>query len=308
MEHIPVLLHECINGLNIKPTGIYTDGTLGRAGHALEIVKKLTTGKLIAIDRDEEALSEAKKKLAAYKEKIIFIHGNFKDTSKILNDLKINKTDGMLFDFGVSSPQLDNATRGFSYMQDAPLDMRMDMTESLTAYEIVNTWPEKALKKILFEYGEERYSKSVAREIVKKRNPVPIETTFGLNEIIISAIPAAARREAQHPSKRCFQALRIAVNGELGSISNMLSDAPALLNNKGRIVIISFHSLEDRLVKTVFSEEAKGCVCSKELPVCICKKSPTLKIITKKPVTASIDEIDRNPRARSAKLRIAEKI
>jgi len=308
MEHISVLLNESIEGLNIKPDGIYVDGTLGRAGHATKIAEKLTTGHLIAIDRDTEALEKAKKVLSKYENKVTFIHGNFRNIQEAVTETGFDKTDGMLFDLGVSSPQLDNPERGFSYMHDAPLDMRMNKSDSLTAYEIINNYSEDELRKIFFEYGEERYSKSIAREITKKRKSEPIDTTFKLNGIIISAIPAAARRETQHPSKRCFQALRIAVNDELGSISSLLNIAPSLLNTKGRLVMISFHSLEDRLIKTAFTTAAKDCTCSKELPVCICKKIPSLKLITKKPVTATDNEIKANPRARSAKLRIAEKI
>jgi len=308
MEHVPVLLRESIDGLNIKPEGIYVDGTLGRGGHSLEIAKKLTTGRLIAIDRDDEAIKEAGELLSAFKNRVTLVHGNFKDIARILEDEKIPAVDGMLFDFGVSSPQLDNANRGFSYMHDSRLDMRMDVNDSLTAFEVVNKWQEEQLRKIFYEFGEERYSKSIAREIVKRRSVKPIETTFELNEAINFAIPNAARREAQHPSKRCFQALRIAVNDELGSISNMLDIVPSLLKITARLSIISFHSLEDRLVKRAFVNCAKDCICSKDIPVCICNVTPTLKLITRKPITASDDEANSNPRARSAKLRIAERI
>ncbi|MDR2568843.1 MAG: 16S rRNA (cytosine(1402)-N(4))-methyltransferase RsmH [Oscillospiraceae bacterium] len=308
MEHIPVLLHESIDGLNIMPDGLYVDGTLGRGGHALEIVKKLDNGRLLAIDCDKDAINEAGELLSGYNDKITLIQDNFKNIANILSSENIGAVDGMIFDFGVSSPQLDNAKRGFSYMQDAPLDMRMDTKGSLTAQEIINNRNEDELRRIFFEYGEERYSKSIAREIVKKREFAPIDTTFKLNNIIISAIPSAARREAQHPSKRCFQALRIAVNDELGSISSMLDIAPSLLKPGGRLCVISFHSLEDRLVKRSFAAAAKGCICPKDFPVCVCKQKPVLKLITRKPLSASNDEIERNPRARSAKLRIAEKI
>ena len=308
MEHLPVLLKESIDGLNIKPGGIYIDGTLGRGGHSLEIAKKLTTGHLIAIDRDKEAIDEAESLLKEFKDRITFIHGNFKDIAEIIREEGVSTVDGMLFDLGVSSPQLDDKARGFSYMKDTFLDMRMDKNESLTASEIVNKWQEKDLKKLFYEYGEERYSKMIAREIVKKRESSQIDTTFKLNETIKSAIPAAARRETQHPSKRCFQALRIAVNDELGSISTMLNLAPSLLNYGGRLSIISFHSLEDRLVKQAFAAGAKGCSCPRELPVCVCGVKKTLNLITRKPITASTDEIQNNPRARSAKLRIAERI
>jgi len=308
MEHIPVLLNESIKGLNIKPDGIYIDGTLGRAGHAAEIAKKLTTGRLITIDRDEEAIKKASEALFSYKDRITLIHGNYKNIASILKSEDINKADGMLFDLGVSSPQLDNTIRGFSYMQDAPLDMRMDRSGTLTAFEIVNTWQEDKLKKIFYEYGEEKYSKSIARAIVRKRDDAPVDTTFKLNGIINSAIPAAARREAQHPSKRCFQALRIAVNDELGSISSMLDIAPSLLKPEGRLSVISFHSLEDRIVKQSFATAAKGCICPSNIPVCVCKTTPTLKLITRKPIIADRTEVKRNPRARSAKLRIAERV
>jgi len=308
MKHLPVLLHESIDGLNIKPDGIYVDGTLGRGGHAKEIAKKLKTGHLIAIDCDEEAINEAKEALKNYGSRITFVHGNFKDIAEIIREEGAKTVDGMLFDLGVSSPQLDNKARGFSYMQDSALDMRMNRDDSLTASEIVNKWQEKDLRKIFYQYGEERYSGLIAREIVKKREAEKIDTTFKLNETITSAIPAAARRETQHPSKRCFQALRIAVNDELGSISTMLNLAPSLLNLDGRLSIISFHSLEDRLVKRAYAAGAKGCTCPRELPICVCGVKKTLNLITRKPITASEDEVKLNPRARSAKLRIAQRI
>jgi len=308
MEHIPVLLSESIKGLDIKPDGVYLDGTLGRAGHALEIVKRLDTGRLIAIDCDGEAIREAKSELAGYEEKITFVHGDFGDIAKIISEAGFQKVDGMLFDLGVSSPQLDDAKRGFSYMQDAPLDMRMDTRSSLSAFEAVNNWQEEELRRVFFEYGEERYSKSIAREIVRKRTAAPVNTTFELNEIIIGAIPAAARRQAAHPSKRCFQALRIAVNDELGKIEKMLDAAPELLRQNGRLCVISFHSLEDRLVKKSFAAWAKGCICPADAPICICGNTPKFKLITRKPVTAGTEETKRNPRARSAKLRIASRL
>jgi len=308
MEHTPVLLNESINGLSIKPDGLYIDGTLGRAGHASEIIKRITAGRLIAIDRDEEAINEAKIKLEKYQDRITFIHGNFKDIAEILYEMRVEAVDGMLFDFGVSSPQLDNAARGFSYNKDAPLDMRMNKSDPLTAFDIVNHWNENELRDIFFKYGEERYSRKIAHDIVKKRTIERIDTTFKLNDVIKFAIPAAARREAQHPSKRCYQALRIAVNDELGSISNMLSIAPTLLKPEGRLSVISFHSLEDRLVKKAFTSESKVCKCPRGTPVCICGFKPSLKLITRKPITVSKDEAEKNPRARSAKLRIAERI
>jgi len=308
MEHTPVLLHESIDGLCIKPDGLYIDGTTGRAGHAFEIVKRLGTGQLIAIDRDHEAINEAKKQLSGFEDHITFIHGNYRDLTKLLNDAGIRAADGMLFDLGVSSPQLDDARRGFSYMQDARLDMRMDKRDELTAYDIINSWQEDRLRKIFFEYGEERYSKSIASAIVRKRAYAPVSTTFELNDIILSAIPAAARREPQHPSKRCYQALRIVVNDELGALAEMLGSAPSMLNRGGRLCVISFHSLEDRLVKQTFASRAKGCICPKDMPVCACGIVPELKVITRKPLIAGNEERESNTRARSAKLRIAERI
>jgi len=308
MKHIPVLLCESIDGLNINPDGIYVDGTLGCGGHAVQIAKRLTGGRLIVIDRDTDAIDEAKTELKDFLSRIKIIKGNFKDIKYILNEEGHDTVDGMLFDLGVSSPQLDKPERGFSYMQDASLDMRMDKTQILTASEVVNKWQEDELRKIFYEYGEEKYSKTIARAIIKKRALAPIDTTFKLNDVIVSAIPAVARREAQHPSKRCFQAIRIVVNDELGSIQQMLDSAPSLLNPEGRLCIISFHSLEDRLIKRAFLNGAKGCICSKEMPVCVCGVTPILKLITKKPITADKKEAEINPRARSAKLRIAERI
>ena len=308
MKHIPVLLKESIDGLNIDPNGVYVDGTLGRGGHSRDIARRLQIGRLISIDCDLTAINEAKKTLAEYENKITLIHGNFKDTEKILKGKGINAVDGMIFDLGVSSPQLDDISRGFSYMQDSKLDMRMDSTNPLTAHELINNRSSGELAKIFFDYGEERYSAQIARAIVRKRTEAPINTTFELNEIILSAIPAAARREPQHPSKRCFQALRIAVGDELTAIKEMLGTAPLLLKPQGRICVISFHSLEDRIVKRAFAEYAKGCVCPKDFPVCVCKQTPTLKIITRKPIQASKTETELNPRARSAKLRIAERV
>ena len=308
MEHLPVLLEECIAGLCIKPGGIYVDGTLGRAGHSVEIAKRLDGGKLLAIDRDADAIRDASDVLSPYSGEVVFIRGNFADLSSLLVGAGADKADGMLFDLGVSSPQLDKGERGFSYMKDAPLDMRMDLRDGESAYDLVNGFSEDRLKKIFYEYGEERYSASIARAIVKKRCEREIKTTFELNRIILTAIPAAARREAQHPSKRCFQALRIAVNNELGSIEKMLEQAPDCLNTGGRICIISFHSLEDRLVKNAFAANSNGCTCPRDFPVCVCGFKPKLKLITKKPVVPGNKEISLNPRARSAKLRIAERL
>ena len=308
MEHAPVLLKECIDGLNIKPGGVYVDGTLGRGGHTAEIAKRLGSGKIIAIDRDIEAIRESEQELSLYRGIIHYIHGNFKDIAQIIDTEGEEQVDGMLFDLGVSSPQLDSTLRGFSYMHDSPLDMRMDLSERLTAFEVVNKWPEENLSSLFFEYGEERYSKLIARAIVKQRSVSEIKSTFGLNEVIFSALPAAARRENQHPAKRCYQALRIAINNELESISDMLESAPGVLKSGARICVISFHSLEDRIVKNAFSKGAAGCVCPKDFPVCVCGVRPTLSVITKRPIIPGKDEVDINPRSRSAKLRIAQRV
>ena len=308
MKHAPVMLEECIDGLDIKPDGIYVDGTLGRGGHALEIANRMDAGRIIAIDRDADAIREAGERLSGNKVPIRCVHGNFKDISKILDAEGVDVVDGMIFDFGVSSPQLDDSERGFSYMRDAPLDMRMDRRECLTAYEAVNNWPEDKLRHIFYEYGEEKYSGLIARAIIRKRTTAPIGSTLELAKTITSAIPAAARRESRHPAKRCFQALRIAVNSELEAIRDMLAAAPDRLKTGGRLCIISFHSLEDRLVKDTFNARAGGCVCPKDFPVCVCGITPTLKVLTRKPITPGNAEAARNPRARSAKLRVAERI
>ena len=303
-----MLLSECIEGLNIKPGGVYVDGTLGRGGHTREIAKRLDTGRVIAIDRDADAIREASAALIEYKERICYAHSNFRELSRILDAAKVDAADGMLFDLGVSSPQLDDGGRGFSYMHDAHLDMRMDKRDDLTAYEAVNLWPEEELRRVFYEYGEERYAGLIARAITRKRASAPVSSTLELSDAIISAIPAAARREAQHPAKRCFQALRIAVNDELGAISEMLDSAPGRLKAGARICVISFNSLEDRLVKNSFAAHAGGCVCPKDFPVCVCVVAPTLKQISKKPTVPGEGESKQNPRARSAKLRIAEKL
>ena len=308
MEHQPVLLAECIDGLDIKPEGIYVDGTLGRGGHTGEIAKRLTTGRIIAIDRDLEAINEAAGILGDYIDKISFFHGNFSEIDNILDLEDIGAVDGMLFDLGVSSPQLDSSERGFSYMQDAPLDMRMNQQDDLTAFEAVNFWSQARLRQIFREYGEERYAGAIAGAIVRKREIFQIKTTFQLNEIIYSAIPVAARREAQHPAKRCYQALRIAINDELESLKSMLETAPNRLKTGGRICVVSFHSLEDRLVKRAFAAQAAGCRCPKNIPVCICGIPKTLKLVTKKPISPGKEETERNPRSRSAKLRVAQRI
>ena len=308
MEHTPVMLRECIDELNVKPGGTYIDGTLGRGGHMREIAKRLSTGRIIAIDRDADAIKETSELLAGQDKMISYVHGNFSDIPRTLDDMGIDAVDGMLFDLGVSSPQIDYAERGFSYMTDSPLDMRMDRKEGLTAFEIVNYWPEDMLRNIFYKFGEERYAGLIARAIARKRVTAPIMSTLELSKIIISIMPAAARREAQHPAKRCFQAIRLATNNELEFIGDMLDSAPDRLKAGGRICIVSYQSLEDRLVKVSFAKRAGGCVCPKDFPVCICGIRPTLRLVTKKPITPDIAEVERNPRARSAKLRVAERI
>ena len=306
--HVPVLLHECLDALAIQPEGIYVDGTLGRAGHSLEIVKRLTTGRLIGIDRDETAIAAAQERLADYADRVTLVHSNFDRIGDILAELHIDGADGMLFDLGVSSPQLDDAERGFSYMHDAPLDMRMDRSAYLTAREVVNGWSYEELRRILFEYGEERYAPAIARRIVQTREQRPIETTLELVEVIKSAMPPAALREKQHPAKRSFQAIRIAVNGELDALPPMLEAATEHLNPGGRLAVISFHSLEDRIIKKTMQELATGCTCPPEFPVCVCGKKPKLRLVSRKPIVSGEEELAHNPRARSAKLRVAEKV
>ena len=306
--HKPVLLTECLDGLNIRPDGVYVDGTLGRAGHAREIAKRLTTGRLIAIDRDQAALDAAPARLEGQMDKVTLVRGNFGDLTNILAALGVDGVDGMLFDLGVSSPQLDDGSRGFSYLQDAPLDMRMDQSAPLTAREVVNGWSQEELKRILWQYGEERYSGPIAAAIARERAGAPIETTGRLAEIIRAAMPAKAKREKQHPAKRSFQAIRIAVNDELGEVERLLDSALDALNPGGRLAVISFHSLEDRLVKTAYGEWARGCTCPPDFPVCVCGKTPRVKLIGKRPIVAGEAEVKENPRARSAKLRVAEKL
>lgn len=307
-KHISVLLNECIDGLNIKPDGVYLDGTLGMGGHSYEIASRLETGRLICIDRDETAIERAGIRLAPFKDKITFVHANFCDAAAVIDDLGISGVDGMLFDLGVSSPQLDETERGFSYMGDAPLDMRMDASEKLTAYDVVNTWDENRLNRILWDYGEERYARRVTAAILAKRAEKPIETTLELVDIIKGAMPAAALREKQHPAKRTFQAIRIAVNDELGSISAMMETAPDKLNKGGRLCVISFHSLEDRIIKSGIAARENGCTCPREAPICTCGFRQTLKSVSRKPILPTEEELENNPRSRSAKLRIAERV
>ena len=307
-RHYSVLLNECIENLNIKPDGVYLDGTLGLGGHSYQIASRLSTGRLICIDRDETAIERAGKRLAVFGDKITFVHGNFCDASDIIDRLGISGVDGMLFDLGVSSPQLDETERGFSYMGDAPLDMRMDASDSLTAYDIVNTWDENRLNRILWDYGEERYARRISAAIISHRARKPIETTLELVDIIKGAMPAAALREKQHPAKRSFQAIRIAVNDELGSISRMMETAPDKLNKGGRLCVISFHSLEDRIIKSGIASRENGCTCPREAPICTCGFKQTLKSVYRKPILPSAEELEENPRSRSAKLRVAERV
>ena len=302
------MLDECLEALAIKPDGIYLDGTLGRAGHSLEIVKRLTTGRLIGIDRDETAIAAAQERLADYADRVTLVHSNFDRVGEILDELGIDGADGMLFDLGVSSPQLDDAERGFSYMHDAPLDMRMDRTAALCAREVVNEWSYEELRRILFAYGEERYAPLIAKHIVQKREEAPIETTLQLAEIIKAAMPPSALREKQHPAKRIFQAIRIAVNGELDALPPMLEAAADKLHTGGRLAVISFHSLEDRVIKQTMQALATGCTCPPNFPVCVCGKKPKMKLISRKPIVSGEAELAYNPRARSAKLRVAEKL
>ena len=305
--HKPVLLAPCIEALQIRPDGVYVDGTLGRAGHSMEIARRLTTGRLICIDRDMAAIDAAKERLAPYLDRVTLVHSNFSELGDVLRQAGVAGADGMLFDLGVSSPQLDDGSRGFSYMQDAPLDMRMDTSAPLTAYEVVNTWSSDELRRILYEYGEERYAPAIAKAIVRARETAPVATTLELVEIIKSAMPPAALREKQHPAKRSFQAIRIAVNGELDALPPMLRAAVEGLNPGGRLAVITFHSLEDRIVKQTLRELARGCTCPPEFPVCVCGNKPKVRLVTRKPITADAAELADNPRARSAKLRVAEK-
>ena len=307
-HHISVLLEECLDGLAIDPTGIYVDGTLGGAGHSSQIAKRLTTGRLIGIDRDTNALEAAGKRLEPYKDRVSLVHSNFCEMAQAVKDLGISGVDGILLDLGVSSPQLDDAQRGFSYMADAPLDMRMNPHDSLSAYDVVNTWSQDELKRILFDYGEERYAPRIAGAICRYRENKPIETTLELVEIIRSAMPPQALREKQHPAKRSFQAIRIAVNDELASVEKAMKAAIPLLNPGGRLAVITFHSLEDRIVKNAMAEAAKGCTCPPEFPICVCGKKPQVKLISRKPIVATEEELEMNPRSRSAKLRVCEKL
>lgn len=315
-SHTSVLLHECIDALAIRPDGIYVDGTAGGAGHSSEIAKHLTTGRLVAIDQDETAVQVATARLASFGERATVVKNNFCQLDHVCRMLDIPHIDGFLADLGVSSYQLDTPERGFSYMADAPLNMRMDGRSHtpdgeepvLTAYDVVNTYSEAEIRRVLYEYGEERFAPRIAQRIVKARASAPIQTTGELVSLIKEAIPAAAREGGHHPAKRSFQAIRIEVNQELDVIRPALESALELLNPGGRIAVITFHSLEDRIVKQTFAEMASGCTCPKSLPVCVCGKKPRIKVITKKPILPSPAELEVNPRSRSAKLRVAEKL
>lgn len=307
-KHVPVMLYECIENLNIKPDGVYVDATLGGGGHSFEIASRLGNGgRLIGIDQDEQAIEAAKKRLAPFGDRIEYVHDNFSNIEDILAGTNADKIDGALIDLGVSSYQLDEAERGFSYMHDAPLDMRMDRRKQKSAYTVINEYSQSELSDIIFKYGEERWAKRISQFIVERRAERPIESTGELCDIIRAAIPAAARAEGGHPAKRTFQAIRIEVNDELAIIKDTITSFVAHLNKKGRLAVITFHSLEDRIVKDVFSDLAQGCKCPKEFPVCVCGGVSEGKIITRKPIVASGDELEANSRSKSAKLRVFEK-
>ncbi len=308
-SHRSVLLDECIENLNIKPDGIYVDGTAGGGGHSLEIVKRLTDGgRLIAIDRDDAAIAAASARLADYCDRVTFVRNNFSSAKEVCLELGIDKIDGILLDLGVSSYQLDTAERGFTHNADAPLDMRMDRRNELDAYTVVNTYTYEELRRVIWEYGEDRFAPKIASAIVRRREKAPIATTGELVDVIKSAIPPAAREGGHHPAKRTFQAIRIEVNGELDAIEPAIRNAKDIMNEGGRIVIITFHSLEDRIVKQTYADMASGCTCPRTLPVCVCGKRPEVRVITKKPILPSERELEENPRSRSAKLRVAEKL
>ena len=307
-SHRSVLLDECIEALAIREDGIYVDGTAGGGGHSFEIARRLTNGRLIAIDRDDAAITAATTRLSPFSERVTVYRSNFSGLAHVLDELGVEQIDGLLLDLGCSSHQFDVAERGFGYMQDAPLDMRMDRRAEKSAFTVVNTYTEAALRDILFTYGEEKFSARIARNIVAAREKAPIQTTGELVEIIRASIPAAACREGGHPAKRAFQAIRIEVNGELDAIAPTIRDAVVRMRTGGRIAIITFHSLEDRIVKQTFADLASGCTCPRDLPVCVCGKKPKIKLISKKPILPSGEELAENSRSRSAKLRIAEKL
>ena len=307
-SHRSVLLRECMDGLAIRSDGIYVDGTAGGGGHSAEIASRLSHGKLIAIDQDEAAIAAASQRLAPFGDRAVVVRSNFRHVAEVCRELGVQEIDGLLLDLGVSSYQLDTPERGFSYQADAPLDMRMDKRGELDAFAVVNGYPEEKLKKILYEYGEERFAPAIAAAIVRERAKAPIETTAQLSNLIKYAMPPAAREGGHHPAKRSFQAIRIEVNRELDVIEPAIRDAVRLLRTGGRIAIITFHSLEDRIVKQTFADLAKSCTCPKDFPVCVCGNRPSLRVISKKPILPSAEELSENPRSRSAKLRVAQKL
>lgn len=308
-HHVTVLKNEAVEGLHIKENGVYVDCTLGGAGHSALIASRLgKEGKLICIDQDDKAIENARKLLSEWNDRIILVKSNFRNLLQVINDLGYEKVDGVLYDLGVSSPQLDEAERGFSYNHDAPLDMRMDQHGSLSAYDIVNHWDEVEIANVIYRYGEEKFSRRIARKILEQRTEAPIESTLQLVEVIKKGIPAAARRQGPHPAKRTFQAIRIAVNDELQAFEDSLKQALQGLDVQGRISVITFHSLEDRICKQFFKSQNVSCICPPGFPQCVCGQEPKLKIITRKPILPSEEEVEDNPRARSAKLRIAEKL
>lgn len=307
--HIPVMLDECLEGLNIKADGIYVDGTVGGAGHSIEIVKRLSeNGRLICVDKDEDALKAAGERLAPYSDRVTFIHDDYKNLVAELDSIGVGKVDGILLDLGVSSYQLDNAERGFSYMKDAPLDMRMDRSQRISAYEVVNGYSESELARILFDYGEEKLARQIARNILKARAEKPIETTLELAKIVEDTYPAKTRWKFGHPAKRTFQAIRIEVNDELSSLGEAVTQMARRLEKGGRMAVITFHSLEDRIVKSAFKELSLACTCPPDFPVCVCGKVQEVELVNKKPIVASEGELEKNSRSQSAKLRVIEKL
>ena len=306
-NHIPVMLSEAVEGLSVKPGGVYVDATLGGGGHSAKILSELGEGRLIAFDLDEWALNNARERFAG-EERVTLVNDNFKRIPEVLTDMGIDKIDGAIFDLGISSPQIDTPERGFSYMHDAPLDMRMDQNATKNAYDVVNGYSEEALTGVFREYGEEKAAYRIAEDIVRTRKVKPIESTFELVKIIERHYPANPRKRSGHPAKRVFQALRIEVNDELDGLSEAIEKTTLRLKPGGRIAVITFHSLEDRIVKNVFKELEKDCTCPKNFPVCVCGKRKEIEVLTKKPITAGEEELTKNPRAASAKLRIAERV
>ncbi len=307
--HIPVMLDECLEGLNIKADGIYVDGTVGGAGHSSEIVKRLSgKGRLICVDKDEDALKAAGERLAPFGDRVTFIHDDYKNLVAELDSIGVGKVDGILLDLGVSSYQLDNAERGFSYMKDAPLDMRMDRSQRISAHEVVNGYSESELARILFDYGEEKLARQIARNIVRARAEKPIETTLELAKIVEDTYPAKTRWKFGHPAKRTFQAIRIEVNDELSSLGEAVTQMARRLEKGGRMAVITFHSLEDRIVKSAFKELSLACTCPPDFPVCVCGKVQEVELVNKKPIVASEGELEKNSRSQSAKLRVIEKL